>query len=80
MTYPVPSTGRDEALGGDPAVLRDRGIWATGRFGAWLYEIGNVDRSTMQGVEWVDHIVSGKPETVWIPRGENDDARLQPTA
>jgi hypothetical protein len=24
----------------------------------------------MQGVEWVDHVLSGKPEDTWIPRGE----------
>ncbi len=49
-----------------------QGIWSRGRFGAWLYEIGNMDHSCMQGVEWVDHVLSGAPETVWIPRGEGD--------
>jgi hypothetical protein len=42
----------------------------TGRFGAWLYEIGNRDHSCMQGVEWVDHVLFDTPETTWIPRGE----------
>jgi len=70
MSYPVPSVGRDAALGAIQPWLREQGIWSRGRFGAWLYEIGNMDHSTMQGVEFVDHVLSGEPETVWIPRGE----------
>ncbi|HVL93311.1 MAG TPA: FAD-dependent oxidoreductase [Acidimicrobiales bacterium] len=70
MTYPVPSVTRDAALGTIQPWLRSQEIWSRGRFGAWLYEIGNMDHSTMQGVEFVNHVVSGEPETVWIPRGE----------
>ena len=70
MSYPVPSVGRDAALGTIQPWLRERGISSRGRFGAWLYEIGNMDHSAMQGVEFVDHVLSGEPETVWIPRGE----------
>jgi UDP-galactopyranose mutase len=70
MTYPVPTTTRDAALGTIQPWLRSQGIWSRGRFGAWLYEIGNMDHSCMQGVEWVDHVLSGEPETTWIPRGE----------
>jgi UDP-galactopyranose mutase len=70
MSYPVPSVGRDAALGTIQPWLREQGIWSRGRFGAWLYEIGNMDHSTMQGVEFVDHVLSGEPETTWIPRGE----------
>jgi protoporphyrinogen oxidase len=72
MSYPVPSTTRDEALGTIQPWLRSQSIWSRGRFGAWLYEIGNMDHSAMQGVEWVDHVLSGEPETVWIPRGEGE--------
>jgi UDP-galactopyranose mutase len=70
MTYPVPSVGRDAALGTIQPWLRSQQIWSRGRFGGWLYEIGNMDHSAMQGVEWVNHVLSGEPETVWIPRGE----------
>jgi UDP-galactopyranose mutase len=70
MSYPVPSVDRDAALGLVQPWLRNQDIWSRGRFGAWLYEIGNMDQSCMQGVEWVDHVLSGEPETVWIPRGE----------
>ncbi len=70
MTYPVPSVGRDAALGTIQPWLRDHDIWSRGRFGGWLYEIGNMDHSCMQGVEFVNAVVHGEPETVWIPRGE----------
>ena len=71
MSYPVPSVTRDAALGTIQPWLREQGIWSRGRFGAWLYEIGNMDHSAMQGVEFVDHVLLGEPETVWIPRGES---------
>jgi protoporphyrinogen oxidase len=70
MTYPVPSTTRDAALGTIQPWLRSQDIWSRGRFGAWLYEIGNMDHSAMQGVEFVNHVLFDEPETVWIPRGE----------
>jgi protoporphyrinogen oxidase len=64
-TYPVPTLGRDQALAVLQPWLARHGIFARGRFGAWRYEIGNMDHSCMQGVEWADHIVNGAPETVW---------------
>jgi protoporphyrinogen oxidase len=70
QTYPVPSVTRDASLGVLQPWLRERDIWSRGRFGAWLYEIGNMDHSAMQGVEFVDNVLLGEPETVWIPRGE----------
>ncbi len=70
MTYPVPTITRDASLGTIQPWLRAQGIWSRGRFGAWLYEIGNMDHSAMQGVEFVNHVLHGEPETVWIPRGE----------
>ncbi|HEY0492269.1 MAG TPA: FAD-dependent oxidoreductase [Candidatus Dormibacteraeota bacterium] len=50
MEYPIPSLGRDQALGVIQPWLRQQRIWSRGRFGAWLYEVGNMDHSTMQGV------------------------------
>jgi hypothetical protein len=70
MTYPVPSVTRDASLGTIQPWLRSQEIWSRGRFGAWLYEIGNMDHSAMQGVEFVNHVLYGEPESVWIPRGE----------
>ena len=48
----------------DPA-LRDSGIFSRGRFGAWKYEVSNQDHSVMQGVEAVDHLLSGKQERTY---------------
>jgi len=70
MTYPVPSVTRDQALGTIQPWLRSQDIWSRGRFGAWLYEIGNMDHSAMQGVEFVNAVLHDEPETVWIPRRE----------
>ncbi|MBW3641423.1 MAG: FAD-dependent oxidoreductase [Actinobacteria bacterium] len=70
MTYPVPSVTRDAALGTIQPWLRSNDVWSRGRFGAWLYEIGNMDHSAMQGVEFANQVLCGEPETVWIPRGE----------
>jgi protoporphyrinogen oxidase len=72
MTYPVPSVGRDAAVGTIQPWLRSQDVWSRGRFGAWLYEIGNMDHSAMQGVEFVNDVLLGEPETVWIPRGEGE--------
>jgi hypothetical protein len=68
----VPTVERDEALSTMQPWLREQGIWSRGRFGAWLYEIGNMDHSAMQGVEFVNHVLHGEPETTWIPRGEGE--------
>ncbi len=73
-SYPVPTLGRDSALGTIQPWLRSRGIWSRGRFGAWLYEIGNMDHSLMQGVEFADAMLLDRPERTWLPRGE-DTAR-----
>jgi UDP-galactopyranose mutase len=72
MEYPIPTLSRDEALGLIQPWLREQGIWSRGRFGAWLYEIGNMDHSAMQGVEFVNQVLHGDSETVWIPRGEGN--------
>lgn len=69
-SYPVPTVGRDAALGTIQPWLHSRDIWSRGRFGAWLYEIGNMDHSVMQGVEFVDAVLLAQLERTWIPRGE----------
>lgn len=65
--YPVPSLTRDDALDAIQPYLMHHDIYSRGRFGAWEYEIGNMDHSVMQGVEAVNHIVLAEPETTWIP-------------
>lgn len=64
-SYPVPTLGRDSALAVIQPWLMERGIYSRGRFGAWRYEIGNTDHSVMMGVEAVDYLLSGEPETTW---------------
>lgn len=64
-SYPIPTLGRDEALGILQPALMENGIYSRGRFGAWRYEIGNMDHSVMMGVEAVNHILEGQEETVF---------------
>jgi len=61
--YPTPSRHRDRALDAILPVLEARGVYSRGRFGAWKYEVSNQDHSFAQGVECVDHLLSGTPET-----------------
>ena len=56
-TYPTPSLERDGALAVLHPWFESRDIYSRGRFGAWRYEVGNMDHSVAQGVEWVNRIV-----------------------
>jgi protoporphyrinogen oxidase len=64
-SYPIPTLGRDRALDILQPALLEKGIYSRGRFGAWRYEIGNMDHSVMMGVEAVNHIVAGAKELVF---------------
>jgi len=70
--YPVPMKDRE---GARPVLLDElerRGIYSRGRFGAWMYEVGNMDHSAMQGWEWAERMLTGAPErTIRDPRGVN---------
>jgi hypothetical protein len=61
--YPTPSRYRDRALEAILPALEARGVYSRGRFGAWKYEVSNQDHSFAQGVECVDHLLLGTPET-----------------
>jgi len=61
-SYPVPTLGRDKALDAIQPFLESRSIYSRGRFGAWKYEVGNMDHSFMQGVEVVERLFAGKEE------------------
>jgi protoporphyrinogen oxidase len=70
--YPTPSLERDEILRNILPKLEEKNIYSRGRFGAWKYEVGNMDHSFMQGVECADRIVKGAEEiTVWKPDAVN---------
>jgi protoporphyrinogen oxidase len=64
-SYPIPTLGRDAALRVLQPALLEKGIYSRGRFGAWRYEIGNMDHSVMMGVEAVNNIVAGDKEEVF---------------
>jgi protoporphyrinogen oxidase len=69
--YPTPSLGRDEGIK-ILKKLEEKGIYSRGRFGAWKYEVGNMDHSLMQGVEAVNKIILGEEEkTLWHPETVN---------
>lgn len=60
--YPTPLTGLDGVLQRILPALETLGVFSRGRFGAWKYEVGNMDHSFMQGVEVVDRILLGAQE------------------
>ncbi len=64
-SYPIPTLGRDRALDVLQPALLEKGIYSRGRFGAWRYEVGNMDHSVMMGVEAVNHMVAGEKELVF---------------
>lgn len=63
--YPVPSLRRDKALNTILPALEKHSIFSRGRFGAWKYEVGNMDHSFMQGVEVAGRITRGSDETTF---------------
>ena len=64
--YPIPSLERDKVLDILLPALNQKKIYSRGRFGAWKYEVGNMDHSIMQGVEAVDAIMHGIPEKTYL--------------
>lgn len=56
-SYPVPTLSRNKALETILPYLETEGIYSRGRFGAWKYEVGNMDHSFMQGVEVDERIL-----------------------
>jgi protoporphyrinogen oxidase len=64
-SYPIPTLGRDRVLGILQPALLENGIYSRGRFGAWRYEIGNMDHSVLMGVEAVNNIMAGEKELVF---------------
>lgn len=63
--YPVPCLARDRALRTLQPWLESQGVYSRGRFGGWKYEVGNMDHSVMQGVEWADFMVRGQAEKTY---------------
>lgn len=57
--YPTPFLGRDDLV--DPILERfaEAGIFSRGRFGAWKYEVANMDHSFAQGYECAERLIQG---------------------
>jgi len=62
-SYPTPSVDRDQILSVVIPWLEARGVYSRGRFGMWKYEVANTDHTLMQGVEVVNRLLTGEPET-----------------
>lgn len=62
-SYPTPSVDRDEILAEVIPWLEERDIYSRGRFGMWKYEVANTDHTLMQGVELINRLLLGEPET-----------------
>ncbi len=63
--YPIPTLERDDALAVIHPYLEQHNVHSRGRFGGWKYEVGNMDHSFMQGVEWVNRVVRGDEENIY---------------
>lgn len=61
--YPVPTLDRDDVLEEIRREIEPLGIYSRGRFGAWKYEVGNMDHSYMQGREVVERWLLDAAET-----------------
>ena len=64
--YPVPTLTRDAALEVIQPWLMDRDIYVRGRFGAWRYELGNMDHAVKMGVDVARLLVGGTPEQAFV--------------
>src|SRR3954468_3363289 len=62
-SYPTPSVERDGILAKAIPFLERHDIYSRGRFGMWKYEVSNTDHSLMQGVELINRLKLGEPET-----------------
>lgn len=62
-SYPTPSVERDDILADVIPWLEQREIYSRGRFGMWKYEVSNTDHTLMQGVELINRLLLGEPET-----------------
>jgi protoporphyrinogen oxidase len=65
--YPVPTLERDAALQVIQPWLMTNGIQSRGRFGAWRYEIGNMDHAVKMGTDVARRLVLGLEEELWAP-------------
>ncbi len=77
VAYPTPFFGRDALLNRSLDHLRSLDVFSRGRFGAWKYEVGNMDHAVMQGIEAVENILFGTPELTLQAPGLINSRRLR---
>lgn len=63
--YPVPTLDRDPALRAIQPWLMQNGVYSRGRFGAWKYELGNMDHAVKMGIDVARLIAKDEPEEIW---------------
>ena len=63
--YPVPGLERDSILSNINDALEQEHVYSRGRFGAWKYEVGNMDHSFAQGIEIANRLVLDEPEITY---------------
>ncbi len=59
MGYPTPFLGRNAVVDPILRAFEAVGIFSRGRFGAWKYEVANMDHSFAQGYECVERLTCG---------------------
>jgi hypothetical protein len=75
-SYPTPTVERDGILAQAIPFLEQHDIYSRGRFGMWKYEVANTDHSLMQGVELINRLFLGEPEsTIGIKYESTTDGR-----
>jgi len=60
--YPLPTRDRENSRVPLLERLEFAGVFSRGRFGAWMYEVGNMDHSSRQGIEWAERLAGGSRE------------------
>ena len=58
--YPVPTLDRDAALDIIQPFLESHDVYFRGRFGAWKYEVGNMDHFLYRGLKLPNVFYTGQ--------------------
>lgn len=66
MAYPVPTLEREDSLADIHCWLEEQEIISRGRFGGWIYEIGNMDHALIMGRQAVDRFMDDEEEQLWV--------------
>lgn len=75
--YPLPTRDREDSRVPLLERLESAGVFSRGRFGAWMYEVGNMDHCSMQGAEWAELVRMGKPETTIFDPGAVNSGKFR---